>query len=83
VSWWVAFGPARPEETPSNMQSRDTVRCRARVLATDQKRNVHHQLTVIRVKSLRMVMEAVKRLTCGVQGQVGVCEVCVRRGWPA
>ena len=29
------------EETPSTMQSRDTVKCRARALATEQKRNVH------------------------------------------
>ena len=58
----------RPGETPSTVQRRGIVRCRVRILATEQKRNVHRLLTVIRVKSLRRFMEAVKRPSLGVQG---------------
>jgi hypothetical protein len=70
----------RPGETPSTMQHRGIVRCRVRVLATEQKRNVHKLLTVIRVKSLRRLVEAVKRPSLGVQGQISACECCMRRG---
>ncbi len=70
----------RSGETPSTVQHRGIVRCRARVLATEQKRNVHRLLTVIRVKSLRRLMETVKRPSLGVQGQIGAYESCMRRG---
>ena len=33
--------PLGAEETPSTQQGHDTVRCKARALATEQKRNVH------------------------------------------
>lgn len=69
-----------PEETPLTEQNRDAVKRRARALQLEQKRNVHQQLSMMRAKSLRMLMETVKRPVRGVQGQIDVYEVCKRRG---
>ena len=37
-------------------------------------------MRMMRVKSLRMRLDAVKRLTCRVKGRIGVCDFCRRRG---
>jgi len=44
-------------------------------MATEQKRNVQSQLKMMRVKSLMMRMETVKRLSCRVKGRIGVVDL--------
>lgn len=81
ASWWVAAGRRKaPEETPPTTQNRDAVRRRARALQLEQKRNVRQPLAMRRAKSLRTLTETVKRPVHGVQGQIGVNEICWRRG---